>query len=192
MQALEDWGYTTITISDLIQAITQGALLPERPIVITFDDGYLSVFQNAFPIMHEHGFIGVNYVVGKYIDGRNFMTAEQLQATVHAGWEIGSHGFTHTDLGLNPSLANYEMNQSKIYLEELLGIPVNTFAYPFGGYRPVLWDRALRYGYFGAVGLGKGWKHSEASLYYLKRISILGSYNLETFASLLPWSESLE
>jgi peptidoglycan/xylan/chitin deacetylase (PgdA/CDA1 family) len=188
MQALEDWGYTTITISELIQAIMQGAELPERPIVITFDDGYLNLYENAYPIMQEHGFIGVTYVVGNYVNGRDFMTVEQLLELVDAGWEVGNHSFTHTDLSLDPTLANYEMYQSKIYLEKLLGIPINTFAYPFGGFKPILGDRAWRYGYIGAVGLGKGWTHSKESRYYLERIGILGSYDLEKFARLLPWS----
>jgi peptidoglycan/xylan/chitin deacetylase (PgdA/CDA1 family) len=188
MQALDDWGYTTITITQLIQALTEGAYLPERPIVITFDDGHLSVYENAFPIMQEHGFIGVTYVVGNYIGGENFKTAEQILELVDAGWEVGSHGFTHTDLSIDPTLANYEMYQSKIYLEELLGIPINTFSFPFGGFKPILGDRAWRYGYLGAVGLGTGWTHLDEARYYLRRNSILGSYDLETFASLLPWS----
>ena len=192
MQALEDWGYTTITISDLIQAITQGARLPERPIVITFDDGNLNLYENAYPIMQKHSFVGVTYVVGNYINGRDFMTVDHILELVEAGWEVGNHSFTHTDLSLDPTLANYEMYQSKIYLEKLLGIPINTFAYPFGGFKPILGDRAWRYGYEGAVGLGDGWIHSKESQYYLERIGILGSYDLETFASLLPWSEPLE
>ena len=97
MQALDDWGYTTITITQLIQALSEGGYIPERPIVITFDDGHLSVYQNAFPIMYEHGFIGVTYLVCNYIGGENFKTVVQIQAMVYAGWEVGSHSFTHTD-----------------------------------------------------------------------------------------------
>lgn len=192
MQALEDWGYTTITISELIQAITEGAQLPERPVVITFDDGYLNVYENAYPIMEEHGFVGMIYVVGKYINGRDFMTVENILELADAGWEVGNHSFTHTDLSLDPTQANYEMYQSKVYVEKLLGIPIKTFAFPFGGFKPILGDRAWRYGYLGAVGLGDGWAHSEQSLYYLERIEIKGSYDLETFASLLPWNKPVE
>lgn len=190
MKALDDWGYTTITITQIIQALVEGAPLPERPIVITFDDGHQSVYTNAFPIMQEHSFIGVTYVVCDYIGGVGFKTKDQILEMVDAGWEVGSHGFTHTDLSLDPSLANYEMYQSKIYLEELFGIPINTFSFPFGGFKPILGDRAWRYGYLGAVGLGTGWTHLVEARYYLRRIEIHGRYDLETFASLLPWSDA--
>ncbi len=50
MKLLHDWGYTTITTSMLVQAITKGALLPPRPIIITFDDSWASQYTNAFPL----------------------------------------------------------------------------------------------------------------------------------------------
>ena len=131
MQALKDWGYTPIPLSLLVQAINSGAELPERPVVITFDDGDITVYTTAFPIMQEFGYVGVNYLVGNRLGVEGYMTTEQVLETVAADWEVGSHSMTHTEL---PKLedATWEITQSKIDLEQALDIPVDTFAYPFG------------------------------------------------------------
>ena len=81
MQALDDWGYTTITAKQLIKAITKGEALPPRPIVITFDDGHYSVYEYAFPIMQEHGFFGVTYIVANRLKSYGFTGAPQLEET---------------------------------------------------------------------------------------------------------------
>jgi peptidoglycan/xylan/chitin deacetylase (PgdA/CDA1 family) len=192
MQALADWGYTAITITDLILAITEGNELPPRPIVITFDDGHLSVYENAFPIMLAHGFPGVTYVVARWLKAEDFTGVEELTEMIAAGWEVGSHSNTHIDLSKNVSAVNYEVLQSKQTLEDLLSEPINTFAYPFGAFTALIGDRVRRYGYLGGMGLGRGWTHSANTLYYLKRIEVNGGYDLETFASLLPWAEPPE
>lgn len=189
MQALDDWGYTAITITQLIKAITEGTELPPRPVVITFDDGHISVYENAFPIMLDHGFPGVTYVVANRLKAEGFTGVEELVEMASAGWEVGSHSYTHTNLGEDTSVVRYEVLQSKLDLEDALSFPINTFAYPFGGFKPLVGDKVLRYGYLGGVGLGKNWTHNSDSLFFLQRIEVNGAYDLETFASLLPWSD---
>lgn len=63
MEALRQGGYHSITISQLADLIRRGGGLPERPVVLTYDDGYLGVYENAFPILQETGFTGVIYVI---------------------------------------------------------------------------------------------------------------------------------
>jgi peptidoglycan/xylan/chitin deacetylase (PgdA/CDA1 family) len=192
MQALADWGYTAITITDLIKAITDGGYLPPRPIVITFDDGHLSVYENAFPVMQSHGFPGVTYVVARWLKAEDFTGVEELNEMMAAGWEVGSHSATHADISKDTSLTNYEVLQSKKILEEALSTPINTFAYPFGAFKNLIGDRVRRYGYLGGMGLGVGWTHGERSIYYMKRIEVNGGYDMDAFADLLPWSEPPE
>jgi peptidoglycan/xylan/chitin deacetylase (PgdA/CDA1 family) len=192
MEALTEWGYTAITITELIEAITDGGELPPRPIVITFDDGHLSVYKNAFPIMQEYGFPGVTYVVANWLKAKDFTGVEELTEMIEAGWEVGSHSFTHVDISKDTSLVNYEALQSKQALEDALPERINTFAYPFGTYKTLIGDRVFRYGYLGGMGLGHGWTHNEYSLYYMKRIEVNGGFDLETFAGLLPWAEPPE
>jgi peptidoglycan/xylan/chitin deacetylase (PgdA/CDA1 family) len=190
MQALDDWGYTTITISQLTAAIIEGAPLPPRPIVITFDDGQMSVFEHAFPIMQQHGFIGVNYIVANRIRADGFLTAEELGILAEAGWEVGSHSYTHTDLTLDHSIAFNEIYYSREDLQTALSVPVNSFAYPYGSMDDYLYDRTGKWGYTAAVGLGKQYTHNQFSLFYLARIEIKQAFSMEYFASLLPWSSA--
>lgn len=188
MQALDDWGYTTITATQLIQAITQGIQLPPRPIVITFDDGHNSVYETAFPIMQEHGFFGVTYIVANRLKSDGFTGVEKLKEMISAGWEVGSHSYTHSDLTLDRSIAFTEIFVSRDTLTQSLSQPVKTFAYPFGKFDQYIGDRTGRWGYIGAVGLGTGYTHNLYSIYYLQRMEVEGTYDMEKFASMLPWS----
>ena len=68
MQQLRYWGYSPIAIKDLVDHINKGHSLPRRPIVITFDDGYLDVFDHAFPIMERYGITGTVYIVANRLN----------------------------------------------------------------------------------------------------------------------------
>ena len=87
MKLLFDWDYTPVTIDTLLRAITEGAELPPRPVIITFDDGHLDNYTTAFPIMQKFGFTGVLYIVGNYMGTDGYMTAAQIREMVMAGWE---------------------------------------------------------------------------------------------------------
>jgi peptidoglycan/xylan/chitin deacetylase (PgdA/CDA1 family) len=188
MQALYDWGYTAIPISLLLDALIDGAELPPKPIVITFDDGNLNIYNNAFPIMQEFGFPGVFYIVGNRVNsGTNIAQAPQLKEMIAAGWEIGSHSYTHSDLTLNHNIVRYEMLQSKLDIEEELDVEVQTFAYPFGTIDPYLAQKAQDYGYRAGMGLGSSWTHTWSTLYYLSRMEIHGHFTVEQMGALLPW-----
>jgi peptidoglycan/xylan/chitin deacetylase (PgdA/CDA1 family) len=188
MEALRDWGYTSITVSDLVNVLINGGELPDRPVVITFDDGNINIYQNAFPIMHEMGFIGTLYIVANRLDARLFINSEQLREMANDGWEIGSHGMSHADLTLDSSSVRYEVLQSRLTLEDATGEPVNTFAYPYGKTDEFVTNQVSEYGYRAGMGLGSSWEHTLGTLFYLSRIEIQGSYSLSIFASLLPWS----
>jgi len=192
MQALDDWGYTTITAKQLIKAITKGEALPPRPIVITFDDGHYSVYEYAFPIMQEHGFFGVTYIVANRLKSYGFTGAPQLEEMISAGWEVGSHSYSHSDLTLDHSIAFNEIFVSRDTLSQTLSKPVKTFAYPYGKIDSYVISRTMKWGYLGAMGLGIGYTHNLNSVFYLQRIEVEGTYDMEKFASLLPWSSPIE
>src|SRR5512141_2014422 len=98
IKLLHDWGYTSITTEMLVKAITEGAELPPRPVLFTFDDGNLDNYTNAFPIMQKYGFTGVLYLVNNYIGADQYMNKDQILEMVAAGWEVGSHSMNHFDL----------------------------------------------------------------------------------------------
>ena len=186
MSALHEQGYTAITITMLVEALIQGRDLPVKPVVITFDDGHISVYEHAFPIMNEFGFPGVFYIVANRIKNVNdFVDVEQITDMVNAGWEIGSHGYTHLDITKNHDSAPYEIGQSKLDLQTALGININTFAYPYGEVNPFVAQQVSDYAYRAGMGLGTSIIHTYSTLFYLNRIEIQGDYTLEQFIEMV-------
>ncbi len=102
LQYLKQWGYTSITIGQLVDALKYSDPLPEKPVIITFDDGALDVYQNAFPIMQKLGFVGTFYIVSNRLRAIDFVNVTQLREMIAAGWEIGSHSHSHKDLTSEP------------------------------------------------------------------------------------------
>jgi peptidoglycan/xylan/chitin deacetylase (PgdA/CDA1 family) len=188
MKLLHDWGYTTITTELLIKSINEGADLPPRPIVITFDDGHMNNYTAAFPIMQKYGFTGVLYIVGNYIGAQDYMNAGQINEMAAAGWEVGSHSMSHAYLtSLEPDRQRFEVVESRKLLEETLGVPVLTIAYPFGVSNASVIDYAHFAGYIGGMGLGFTHDQGAGNLFNLQRRDIKGTYDVRQFASFLPW-----
>ena len=186
MEAIQALGYSPIGMSLFLEALLNGAELPQKPILITFDDGDLSVYEHAFPIMEAYGYPGTFYIVANRIYGSpGFVTIGQLKEMIAAGWEIGSHSYTHSDITLDHNIAPKEIGESKADLEAALGVGVSTFAYPFGKIDPFTAQKVSDYSYRAGMGLGKGKTHTWNTLFYLERIEIYGEYSLEQFIDIL-------
>ena len=121
-------------------------------IVLTFDDGYANVFQNALPVLKQYRARAIEYLVVGHIGGRNewmvrngsapepLMDKAQVKDWLAAGQEIGSHTLTHPNLtSLSPEVAREEIVGSKKQLEDMFGVPVRQFCYPGGA-----WDERVR------------------------------------------------
>ncbi len=187
MEMLYERGYKTITVSQLLDVLIYGGELPPKSIVITFDDGHMSVYEDAYPIMEKYGFVGVFYIVANRLESDGFVGVKELKYLSNHGWEIGSHSFSHPDLTSSHKQAKHELLDSRLFLEEKLGIKIQTFAYPYGTIDPFIATKTQNYGYRGAVGLGTSIKHTYGTMYYLSRIEIHGTDNLKMFSSYLPW-----
>lgn len=188
MKYLSENGYQTILISDLAAVIRDGGTLPAKPVVLTFDDGYLDTYENAFPIVKETGFHGVAYVITSTIGTKisyGYMQEDELKALHDAGWEIGSHSISHTDVKTSKLGMRNEIEKSRTDLEELLGFPIRSFSYPFGLANEWIEGQMEKYGYDTAVGLGTLITHSPKSLYYLSRREVERDFSLKDFAGLL-------
>lgn len=188
MEQLKYWGYSTITVKQLVDHIKKGHTLPPRPVVISFDDGYLNVYKNAFPIMEKYGFTGTVYLVANRLNADGFLQEEELLALLDNGWEVGSHGMSHTELTQNHDLVRQEILQSRLDIEDALGIKVFSFAYPFGSVDWYISIKVLDYGYRAAVGVGHLMVHSFGTVYNLSRREVQGDADLDAFTELLPWS----
>jgi peptidoglycan/xylan/chitin deacetylase (PgdA/CDA1 family) len=167
-------------------------LLPPKPVILTFDDGSESTYTIAMPIMQRYGFRGVSYVVLNYVGIPRYISADQIRSLYAAGWEIGSHGLSHIELTSQPRKHEAEVIESRRRLEKLLGVPVLSFAYPFGVYD----DDSLFYvreaGYIAAMGLGNEALQSEKNLLYMYRQPVEGTDDLNAFSLLLPRRGDLE
>jgi peptidoglycan/xylan/chitin deacetylase (PgdA/CDA1 family) len=187
MNLLYQWGYETISVELLVKAIEEGAPLPPKPVILTFDDGSETTYTTALPIIQRYNFTGASYLVYNYVGITHHMDADQIRALYAAGWEIGSHGLSHIDLTTRPDRQMDEIIESRRKLQSLLGVPVLSFAYPFGAYN----DDSLRQihsaGYIAAMGLGNETLQGNKNLLYLYRQAVNGTDDLSTFAARLPW-----
>lgn len=188
MKQLRYWGYSPISIKQLVDHIHKGHTLPPRPVVITFDDGYQDVYTNAFPIMEKYGYTGTVYIVANRLKSDGFLQEKELEILLDHGWEVGSHSMTHTELTQNHALVRQEILQSRLDLEDALGIKIYSFAYPFGSVDWYISNKVFDYGYRAGVSVGHLLIHSPGTVDNLSRREVLGDADLEAFADLLPWT----
>jgi len=191
MYLLHEWGYQTISVELLVRAIKQGTELPPKPILLTFDDGGVSTFTSALPIMQKYNFTGTAYIVYNYVGINGYMNVDQIRGLSAAGWEIGSHSISHVDLTERVDRQMDEIVESRRKLQALLDVPILTFAYPFGAYDSNSVSYAHYAGYIAAMGLGNEALQGNKNLFYLYRMAVSGNQNLEAFALLLPWRGDL-
>jgi len=183
MSSLARRGFVGIGLGRLLEGWAGRATLPERPVVLTFDDGYRNFLEHAWPTLEELRFGATIFVVaglcGKTNDWPNqapdiprlpLLGWDELASLSGAGFEIGSHTLSHPRLTRTPLPdARREIVDSKKELEDRLGKPVETFAYPFG-----LTDAAsveiARAHYRGACSTAMGVARRDDDLHLLPRI----------------------
>ena len=139
LSQLRKQGYQTVS-SRAFRAWQQGkGQLPERTVVLTFDDGHASHFELVAPLLVRYRFTGTFFVTTGYIGKPGHMTWEQLRKLIFLGMEIGSHGVSHRPLtSLSTDEVLEELRASKERLSERLGVPIEALAAP-GGY----WNRTV-------------------------------------------------
>ncbi|HVT66447.1 MAG TPA: polysaccharide deacetylase family protein, partial [Trebonia sp.] len=156
--------FTTVTAGELSAWLDgHGQPLPDRPVVLTFDDGYADFHQRALPLLRQHDFTATLFVTtGWHQDGwlhaggsNRMLTRTQIAEVAAAGVEIGAHTRRHRALDQLPRHAVHEeLVTSKHWLEDQLGRAVPGLAYPFGYSSAEVRDvaREAGYGYAYAVG----------------------------------------
>jgi hypothetical protein len=184
MTWLAENGYQTITISELAHAIRNGALLPLKPVVITFDDGNQDVYLNAYPIMEELRFVGTVYLIEKSINTYNNFDDEMIATLSNKGWEFGSHSATHAVLTATYHLED-EVCGSRQRLIDKYGLPFESFAYPF-----VIMDSRVQQmvkdcGFTSAVGNGSHTIHTKERLYFISRREVKSYFTQQQFINLV-------
>ena len=161
--------HPVISLSSLVDAIEGRVNLPPRSVVITFDDGWQSQYEDAFRILKQYRFTATFFVYTKAIgNGPAFMTWDELREMQGAGMTIGSHSRTHPEMTKKGvSLVN-EIQGSREDIQKNLGTVPGLFAYPYGDWDDRVAEAVRVAGFKAARGMGDGPLNTHATLYALK------------------------
>lgn len=134
MQILADSGYHSITPAQLYDYLVYNKVLPEKPVMITFDDSREEHALIAAPVMEKLGFRGVFFIMTITYNKKNYMTTDQIASLAKAGHTIGLHSWDHTMVTKYKDPADWlkQVSDPKIKLEKIVGKPVEYWAYPNG------------------------------------------------------------
>jgi peptidoglycan/xylan/chitin deacetylase (PgdA/CDA1 family) len=199
---LRSGGFTSLRNADLARLCQTGSALPARPVVLTFDDGFADLHQQALPLLASHGVTGTLFVTTGWIaDGRQprapgpgrvstpgsgMLSWSQIEEIAAAGIEIGAHTLTHPQLDqLGPAMLRTELQDSKHQLEDRLGMAVTGLSYPFGYSSPRVLAAAAAAGYsYACVVTNRLASESDDQL-SLPRVTIGRATSLPGFARIL-------
>jgi peptidoglycan/xylan/chitin deacetylase (PgdA/CDA1 family) len=181
---LKEQGYETITVSELIEAIEYGKWLPHKPVILTFDDGYRDVYDNAYPIMQEIGYTGTMYVIEETLNTGGSITDEIIQELSTAGWEFGNHSATHAYLATTNNLED-EVCGSRTRLIEKYNLPFDSFAYPYADKQERSIQAVIDCGYTSGAGNGSFTIHNQERNFFLSRREVKGYFDMQRFITLV-------
>ncbi len=190
MKYLADKGYHAITLQQLWDAWHSNGLLPSKPIVISFDDGYHSQYSNAFPILRARGWPGLlNLQVDQLQED---LKPPEVKQMIAAGWEVGAHSITNADLtAVDAAQLEEEVAGSRRQLRQRFGAPVNFFCYPAGSFDDTVVEAVKAAGYLGATTTQQpGVAKPDQSPYELPRVRVKGSDGVEGMANSLSAAEA--
>lgn len=203
MKYLHDEGYTTYSIDELIQFM-RGPVIPEKSVVLTFDDGWKSV-KNVLPVLNEYGFKASFFIItDRGIGGEHLEWEDIIEISKNPNFEIGSHSATHPADGSNNLITwlqggtsgkdgqdvRTEIETSKKTLEEKLQKNIKYLAWPAGWYNENLIQIAKKAGYQGLLTVDQGVNVRHGNIYKIKRVFINGACGLDIFKRVLKKPKS--
>lgn len=189
--------YTTYTVSGYLRALDTGKLAA-KPIVLTFDDGFADFFETVMPVLMNNAMTATLYAVSGAVGGtsgwlsssgeenRPLMNWPQLASIAKSGIEIGAHSVTHPALDLVPlKIARAEIAGSKKTLEDRLGMPVQSFAYPYGYYSRKIRDIVEEEGFSSACAVNYAASSAAEDRFLLSRQIVRRGTTLAGLAAIL-------
>lgn len=178
MQYLATEGYHTITPQELADSLENNTALPEKPIVITFDDGYLDNYQNAYPVLKEHNMKATIFLISDYVSTYpNYLTWSQIDEMQQSGLiDFESHTLSHIELpkASSEKEIEHQLKGARQALEWHLKKPVHFIAYPCGSYNDEVQELTQETGYRAAFTVKYGLDKPGMDMYALNRVPIFG------------------
>lgn len=192
MKYLKDNGYTTLTLAEAYAFFKEDKPVPQKSVVLTFDDGYVDNYNNAFPVLKEFGLKGTVFMITDLVDKyAGYLNSEQLKEMDKYGFDVESHTVNH-DPPLNE--LSYEkqyetLKNSKDFLEKTLNKKVEFFAYPYGKWNQNSIKALQELEYKMAVTTAGEVADKSNGIYTLNRTYISANYNLQDFIQRLSVPE---
>lgn len=198
MEYLYQNAYKSLTATQFVEFIQRGEVLPERPVILTFDDGFTDFFTDALPVLQRYGFVATLYVATSFINStsrwleregeadRPILTWDQLSEISMYGIECGAHSHNHPQLDTLPcSQAQEEIMISKMLLERHLRQRIFSFAYPFGYYTKTIQQLVRMAGYTSACAVKHAMSSETTDPFALARFIVKATTDLSTFTTLV-------
>lgn len=199
LDVIRDRGHTPITAGAFARALLDPASpLPGQPVVITFDDGFRDLHEEALPRLVDRGFVATAFIVTGYVGGntrwlvgigegdRPVVGWTELAELAGAGVEIGSHTHLHPQLDVIPRAAMIEeLSVSRTILEDRLGQAVDLLAYPYGFHDCEVAGAARAAGYVAAYGVKNALSHRRDDPYAIARLVVGPDLEAEQLAAWL-------
>ncbi len=187
MKYLKNKHYTILSLKTLINLIKLHKKLPKNSVAITFDDGYRTVYKNAFPILKKYHFKAAVFLPTEAIEKHypDYMTLKQIKEMYKYGIDFQSHSYSHPRMAYKPkgmttsSYINFISNQltkSRHFFIKYLGYKPTMFAIPYGEYNKLVIKTAQKLGYSAIFTQDTGSVNRFTPLYLIPREPILGKY----------------
>lgn len=192
---LHDEGWTTISAGTLSAILRDDAVvLPERTVVLSFDDGYENFYSRAMPLLAKYGFTATLFMTSGWVKEARppgagippMLSWAQLSDVARAGIEVGAHSITHPELDqLTGRRLHDELFDSKKQLEDQLGLEVPGLAYPFGYSTSAVRQLARKAGYTYGYVVGNRTAASESDIFAVPRLTVKRTTSLDEFSRLI-------
>lgn len=186
LKYVKDQGYITLTLSELKNYILNNSPIPPKSIVITFDDGYMDNYYNAFPALKDLNMVATIFCITSNLDGSYYLSKDAISEMSNYGIDIQSHTVTHTKLSkLTYDQQLAELKESKKTLESIVGKKIDSIAYPYGDFNDDSIKAAKNAGYTLGFTTERGLSDRNDNPLKLNRIYISSKYSIDTFKEVL-------
>lgn len=185
MDYLSKNGYTPISLDTLYGIFNKQTQSPAKPVVLTFDDGYIDFYSNAFPILKRFNFHSVVFIPTGLVGQGYYMNWDQIKELQASGLVFfEAHTVNHANL-VSQSYASIlkQLTDSKNILFSQTGYPVNFIAYPYGSSSNSVHTAARQAGFAG--GLGTWFGQAKGASMNMPRIRVSGYWSIKEFAARL-------